>query len=163
LTIPKEFAPMTSEKQIAANRENAQHSTGPSTAEGKARSAINAVKSGLTGRTILLPNEDVPVYEAHVASLTSQYAPVGYAEQTLVQSIADAEWRLQRIPSLEFGFYAMGNIEFGPLFANQPEHLHTSLIQNRTYVTYQKELRNLQVQEIRILRHRDAYLRELVL
>jgi hypothetical protein len=47
-----------SDARLAANRANAQHSTGPTTPEGKAKSSHNAVKTGLTGRTIrpLSPN-----------------------------------------------------------------------------------------------------------
>ena len=42
--------PMTSERQIAANRENAKKSTGPKTARGKAQASRNAVRHGLEGR-----------------------------------------------------------------------------------------------------------------
>jgi hypothetical protein len=56
----------TSERRLAANRANAQRSTGPRTKTGKAKSALNAVKTGLTGRTVLLPTADVAAYQAHV-------------------------------------------------------------------------------------------------
>ena len=40
---------MPSEKQLAANRANAQRSTGPRTAVGKMRSSRNAFRHGLSG------------------------------------------------------------------------------------------------------------------
>ena len=59
---------MSTEAQITANRANAKLSTRPSSAEGKAKASLNAVKTGLTGRTVVLPSEDVEVYQKHVAS-----------------------------------------------------------------------------------------------
>ena len=50
---------MTSAAQIAANIANAQHSTGPTTFEGKARSAENARKFGFYSKqAVLLTDED---------------------------------------------------------------------------------------------------------
>jgi hypothetical protein len=48
---------MSSQRQIEANRKNAQLSTRPRNADGKARVASNALKHGLTARQIVLPHE----------------------------------------------------------------------------------------------------------
>src|SRR4051812_25833591 len=92
---------LPSERRLAANRANALLSTGPTTSEGKAVSSLNAVKTGLTGRTILLPSEDADAYEAHMARYQEEFQPVGEREKTLVQNLAETQWRLNRIPSLE--------------------------------------------------------------
>ena len=49
---------MTSEARIAANVANAKNSTGPRTESGKERSRMNAVKHGMTAKTLLLPDEN---------------------------------------------------------------------------------------------------------
>ncbi len=49
-----------SDAQLAANRANAQLSTGPRSQTGLTASALNAVKTGLTGRTVLLPPTTTP-------------------------------------------------------------------------------------------------------
>jgi hypothetical protein len=44
---------MTSLRQIESNRRNAQKSTGPKTADGKARASRSAVRHGLTAETVI--------------------------------------------------------------------------------------------------------------
>ena len=99
---------MSSQAQTEANRANSQLSTGPKTETGKAKSSHNALKTGLTGRTVLLPTDDVEAYTHHVERFLLDFQPSTDAEKSLVQSVADAEWRLLRIPSLESGIYAVG-------------------------------------------------------
>ena len=94
--------------RAAINRANSQHSTGPKSPEGKATSSRNAVKTALTGRTVLLPSDDAERYESHLAHYAKLYAPVGDQETTLVQSLADTMWRLDRIPGLEEALYVKG-------------------------------------------------------
>ena len=52
--------------RLAANRANAQRSTGPTSPTGKATSSKNALKTALTGRTVLLPEDDAERYERHL-------------------------------------------------------------------------------------------------
>ncbi len=83
------------------NRNNARHSTGPSTFEGKRRSCLNALRHGLTGQTIVMPAEDLEAYQAHVRAFVNEHQPQGATETQLVQSLADAAWRLNRVAVLE--------------------------------------------------------------
>ena len=53
---------MASQKQIDANRRNAQKSTGPITDLGKATAKFNALKHGMTASTAVLPYEDADSY-----------------------------------------------------------------------------------------------------
>jgi hypothetical protein len=46
------------EAQLNANRENAQHPSGPRTIAGKKRSSLNAFRHGLTGQIVLQTTED---------------------------------------------------------------------------------------------------------
>jgi hypothetical protein len=83
------------------NRANAQHSTGPKTEVGKQRSRLNAMKYGLTGQLVVMPTEDLELYESHRQSFQDEYRPQGATEEHLVQSLADASWRLNRVALLE--------------------------------------------------------------
>jgi hypothetical protein len=87
---------MATEAQIAANRLNAQRSTGPRTAEGKAVVAQNAVKHGLLAREGVLRGEDGEEFERHREALLEQLNPAGPLEAILAARIVDLTWRLQR-------------------------------------------------------------------
>ena len=144
-----------SDARLAANRANAQLSTGPTSPDGKAKSSLNAVKTGLTGRTVLLPGDDAALYEAHVSNFMQRHQPANGEEHNLVQSLADTEWRLLRIPSLEMGIYAIGRLEFANLFDDQDAGLRPALIEAHIYLAYHRQLNNLSIQESRLRRQRE--------
>jgi hypothetical protein len=83
------------------NRANAQHSTGPTTPEGKHRSSQNSLRHGLTAQIVVMPNEDLEAYHAHMKSFTDEYDPQGATETHLVQSLTDTSWRQNRIAAIE--------------------------------------------------------------
>ncbi|HEY3455626.1 MAG TPA: hypothetical protein VGK64_13555 [Bryobacteraceae bacterium] len=150
-----------SEARLLANQANAQLSTGPRSEEGRAKSSLNAVKTALTGRTVLLPSDDTAEYERHLFAYAEEFAPVGLLETNLVQSIADTDWRLRRIPALESALFAKGRIEFVELFNEQDLAARPHLIDAHTFITYEKQIRNLQLQEARLARRRDKEIAEL--
>jgi hypothetical protein len=153
--------PAISASQRAANRANAQLSSGPKTPEGKAKSCLNAVKTGLTGRTVLLPAEDAARYQQHVCDFFAELEPVGARETELVRSLADTSWRVARIPALEMAIFAHGRIQFADQFADHDTALQPSLIEMHTFLHYEKQLRNLQIQEGRLRRQREKDAAEL--
>ncbi|MDX2037195.1 MAG: hypothetical protein SFX72_11135 [Isosphaeraceae bacterium] len=91
----------TSEKQAAANRENAKRSTGPRTEEGKAVSRGNAVKHGFCAEIVLLPEEDPDEFEAERRSWVAELAPRGKAAKRLAERAFADYVRLTRAERAE--------------------------------------------------------------
>jgi len=96
---------MATEKQVAANRRNAQKSTGPRTPAGKARSSLNNLRHGLRAGTLILPDEDPAEFDALHDGIQAYYNPRNPPEQRLVDEMARAEWKLLRAEILEADLY----------------------------------------------------------
>lgn len=90
-----------SRKQRAANRRNAQLSTGPRTSAGRQKVSRNALRHGLAGNTVVMPDEDRDAYESFRREMIEGLAPVTEEELSLAQTIADSRWRLNRVPGIE--------------------------------------------------------------
>jgi hypothetical protein len=146
-----------SDAQRAANRANAQKNTGPTSPEGRATSSLNAVKTALTGITVLLPSDDVQAYEAHIQQHIAGYSPANPVEKNLVQRIADADWRINRIASLEAGVYAIGLRKLADLHPDEKDPaVRQSLIKSEIFLAYRRDLNNLALQERRLRNHKNA-------
>jgi len=91
---------------MEANRLNAQKSTGPRSAEGKASSRFNAYKHGAYARARIIPGED----EADLTHLSEDYVldlrPEGVVELRLVDTLIHSDWEQRRIPVLEAALIA---------------------------------------------------------
>ncbi|MHC5172249.1 MAG: hypothetical protein ACYSPJ_00530 [Planctomycetota bacterium] len=92
---------MTSQKQIAANRKNAQKSTGPRTEQGKSTVAHNAIKHGLRSNRVLITSDDPHEFAKHHKALFKELAPVGPMEIFLTKRIIALSWHLMRATSLQ--------------------------------------------------------------
>jgi hypothetical protein len=85
-----------SDRKLAANRENAQHSHGPVTPEGKAISSQNATKHGLCGRFKVLAGENQAAFDELFNQFVKDEQPVGSVEVELVRRMAEYSWLRDR-------------------------------------------------------------------
>ena len=92
---------MSTDHQIAANRANARLSTGPRTANGKARSASNNLRHGLASGRLILPGEDPADFDELVEGLRAEYDPATPTESQLILRMAQNFWLSQRAIRLQ--------------------------------------------------------------
>lgn len=144
-----------------ANQANAQLSTGPKTEEGKRITSHNALKTGLTGRTVLLPTDDADAFADHMARVDARYTPATDDERQLAENIGHLEWRLLRIPSLETGILAVGREEFADAYPDKPLHVRGTMIEAKVHLAYGKQLANLALQESRLTRQHEKQVAKL--
>jgi hypothetical protein len=91
---------MATAAQILANQANAQHSTGPATGAGKARSSRNNLQHGLTlGVLAVAPGEEA-AFRQFEAKFRAECRPQGALECEALQQFIDAAWRLRAIRSI---------------------------------------------------------------
>jgi hypothetical protein len=86
---------MSTEAQVAANRANAEQSTGPKTEEGKAASSHNRASHGLSYVNtyfFLLPFESSYAYDNLLMDLRNEHSPMTRTEDTLVERMAQHQW-----------------------------------------------------------------------
>ncbi len=96
---------MSSQKQIDANRLNAQKSTGPNTPEGRDAVRFNALRHGLTAKHAVLENENEQEFQEMLEAFEAEHQPTGPTESLLVQQMVMATWRLRRLRAVETGLF----------------------------------------------------------
>jgi len=102
---------MSTDRQIEANRLNAQHSTGPSTPEGRAAVRLNGLKHGLCAETVVVPGEDPAQFQALLDAYRAEYQPTTPSAEFLVRQVAMADWRLLRLHRIEASFHTIRHKE----------------------------------------------------
>ena len=85
---------MSSDRKIEANRENAQHSTGPVTEEGKANSSQNARKHGLSARSLYVPEARQDEFHAMFQAYFAEIRPFGELQTAYFEQLVHAAWNL---------------------------------------------------------------------
>src|SRR5438874_6027153 len=103
---------MVSQRQLNANRQNAQKSTGPKTEEGKQKSSQNARTHGLFCHSLLLPHEDKTLFYTIRNSYLLSLKPQNLPELQLVDQIVSSAWRLRRLQDAESLLHADARTAF---------------------------------------------------
>ncbi|MGA7415563.1 MAG: hypothetical protein WBW33_34140 [Bryobacteraceae bacterium] len=93
--------------RTAANRLNAQKSTGAKTPAGKEASSRNAVKHGLFVEDLTqhFSEEQIERYQSFVEGIVTDLHPVGDLELHLAQRVADIQFRLELLRTAELKIY----------------------------------------------------------
>ena len=92
---------MASTAQILANQANAQKSTGPKTPEGRAKSAANSTKHGLSSAFRVLPHEDQDEFNDLLDKAREDHEPTTEHQAFLVEQMVKTHWLLVRAQRLE--------------------------------------------------------------
>jgi|HubBroStandDraft_6_1064221.scaffolds.fasta_scaffold306084_2 hypothetical protein len=76
------------EAVLAANRANAQSSTGPRTKGGKSNTRHNALRHGILAKRVALETDEERVeYQRIFESWNAEFRPEGFLENALVEEI----------------------------------------------------------------------------
>jgi hypothetical protein len=92
---------MSTTSQTDANRRNAQKSTGPRSAEGKATSSLNALKSGIDAETLIIRGESHLDLESLTALYQDRFLPATPEQSVLVDTLISTDWLLRRLRRAE--------------------------------------------------------------
>ena len=107
---------MAIDKQINANRLNGKKGS-PNTPAGRAAVRNNALKHGLSAHHPVISGlEKQSDFNKYLDRLRDEVQPAGIMEQMLVDQIADAYWRRQRIIQMETGMFDINNGELAKYF-----------------------------------------------
>jgi hypothetical protein len=127
---------MTSDKQLEANRANAQKSTGPKTEAGKKRSSLNAIRHGLTGQVVVLPEEDRQAFNQLLDKTIAELQVRGEHELQLAKTYCMSLWNIQRAMAVQDTMFSLGVME------DLAENLNIEDPQAHNAVSYAKAFRN---------------------
>jgi hypothetical protein len=116
---------MATAAQIAANRANAQKSTGPRSVEGKEASRFNALQHGMDAASIVIPGEDPDDYQHIADRYHRECQPESVIEDFHVSTMIRADWQKRRLQRTEAKIYRALLAE-----GNTPEDLDVAILRD---------------------------------
>ncbi len=134
---------------------------GPASSPGRVRSSMNALRHGLTARVVVLPSEDMAAYHAFSKEIVDCLDPQTPVERQFAQTVADNQWRINRIRSIEDGMLGMGHFEAAGNFPTDNTEIHSAMTAARAFRDGSKAFVNLSIYEQRLHRSMKEALRQL--
>jgi hypothetical protein len=150
-----------SESQLAANRTNAQHSTGPRTPEGKSHSRLNAFRHGITAQVINLPPEEMQAYLAFNKEQIQAHAPANPIEKQLAQTIIDTQWRLNASRAHELSLFADNHEKSAGMFQAERPEIEAAFTAVQVLSSKMNELKLISLYEQRLNRTLQTTMKQL--
>jgi len=118
------------------------------------------MRHGLTGRTVVMPHEDMQAYHA-CNELFADLAPETSLERQYAQTFCDTQWRLNRARSIEDAMIALGHSEAAGRIETEHPQVHAALTAARVFRDDSKSFVNLSLYEQRLQRTLDKSLNQL--
>jgi len=117
---------MISEARLAANRRNAQLSTGPRTPEGKRKVSQNARTHGYRAAVHVISEQQQLEIEGYAAVFSQSYPPQDAAQATLLRRMATAWWNILEFDKQTRHLYISTDWEYvaSRLFTLEPYLTH---------------------------------------
>ena len=92
---------MNTPPQPGAHRALPNRSTGPRSAAGRARSSMNALKTGIYAKSLTIPGEDPAQLATLVQEYFERYQPAAPEQRDQVDIMVRATWTLRRLAAAE--------------------------------------------------------------
>jgi hypothetical protein len=122
---------------------------------------MNALRHGLTARVVVLPTEDMAAYRVFSKEIVDSLDPQTPVERQFAQTVADNQWRINRIRSIEDGMLGMGHYEKAGDFDTDHSEFHAAMTAARAFRDGSKAFVNLSIYEQRLHRSMKEALRQL--
>jgi hypothetical protein len=144
---------MTTEKQLEANRQNAQKSTGPKTEEGKKRASLNGRRHGLTGQAFIMSEEDRKAWETFSQAFIETLKPANPVEAQFAYLIAKDNYRINRIHAIEENTFSLGHAGLAGNIEADHFEVHNAFTQANVFRIEAKTFQNISLYESRLTRN----------
>src|SRR5258708_6935411 len=92
---------MSTQRKIDSARANGAKSHGPITEQGRKKSSMNALKHGITARTVLFSNDNHAEYDVLLESYVQSLQPIDPFEMDLVVEMVNTKWQQRRVQKFE--------------------------------------------------------------